>query len=92
MDTLTILKTALKEECGIDPSTVNETTNVLKDLGIDSLDLLNAAYWIEARFDVKLPILVWIGQEYGDVTPSKSPFVVQELCDFLTNATPSKGG
>ncbi len=83
MTTLNLIREALQAECGVDPSQVHETTNLLHDLELDSLDMLNAAFRIEKITGTRLPVDTWIRQEYGDGPPTVSFFAVSSLCSFI---------
>lgn len=39
----------------IDPSSLNENTNIRSELGLNSLELVNIAVAIEDEFDVEIP-------------------------------------
>lgn len=39
----------------IDPSKLNENTNIRSELGLNSLELINMALAIEDEFDVEIP-------------------------------------
>ena len=86
MDTLDLLRSALHEECGVEPQTVTGGTHLLNDIDIDSLDLLRASYRIERTCGVKLPVQQWIALEYGDTAVEKSPFLAQEVCRYIEHA------
>lgn len=93
--TLILVRTALSEECGVEPDLVQMNTHLLNDLDIDSLDLLNASCRIETDCGVKLPFRDWLAVEYGDEPCETSPFLVSEVCRFLREApaaAPSPNG
>lgn len=83
MTTLDLIREALHAECGVDPSRVHETSHLLNDLELDSLDLLNASFRIEKATGAKLPVDVWITEEYGDHPPAVSYFTVSSLCSYI---------
>ena len=83
MDVLAVMRTALFEECGAEPDSVQPHVHLLDDLGIDSLDLLNASFRIETDCGVALPFREWLTLEYGDVAVSPSPFLVGEICRYV---------
>src|SRR5262245_50477582 len=49
------VRAQIAEVLGTDPSRVDANMNLLRDLGIASLDLLDLTYRIESLFDVKIP-------------------------------------
>ena len=84
MSVLQMLKEALETECGVAPSMVSESTDLLTDLGIDSIDLLNASFALESLSGVKLPVREWL--EKADFAGSpNSPFVVHRICDYISS-------
>jgi len=46
---------ALCEQLKVDPSTVNENTSVLDDLGADSLDIVELLMTLEDKYGVIVP-------------------------------------
>ncbi|MFN7265813.1 MAG: phosphopantetheine-binding protein [Phenylobacterium sp.] len=89
---LEVLRRALHEECHINPEDVTPQGHILNDLGIDSLDLLNAAFRLEKDTGVKVPFRDWLALEYGDQAPERSPFLVSEICGFLAAASGGGAG
>jgi acyl carrier protein len=83
VDTLDLIQKALFEECAVPAESLRPDTHLLKDLGIDSLDLLNASFRIEKDCGVKLPFRAWLELEYGDTPAEPSPFLVAEICRWL---------
>jgi acyl carrier protein len=79
---LDLIKNALYEECGVDPEDVLPTVDLLKDLDIDSLDMLNAAFRIEKDCGVKLPLQAWLSTAEMNASET-GPFVVTELISYL---------
>jgi acyl carrier protein len=82
-DSIELLRQALLEECGIDPVRVQPDTDLLEDLNIDSLAILNVAFWIEGKTGLKLPVQEWISWQYDDNVSGHSQFTVANICGFL---------
>lgn len=83
MNSLELIREALAKECGVDPDRVSDETNLLEDLGLDSLDLLNASFVIESLTGTKLPIEAWIKDEYGEEVSAESWFVVASIRRYI---------
>ena len=45
----------LSEQLDIDPDEVNENTDIINDLGADSLDVYQIIMGIEEEFDIEIP-------------------------------------
>lgn len=52
--------TIINEVCDIDESDINEETNIVEDLGIDSIDFLDVSYEIDQKYKIKLPVEAWM--------------------------------
>lgn len=87
MKALDLVRKALQAECGVDPETVTEATDLLSDLHVDSLDLLNASFLIEKTCGVTLPVQQWIAEEYGENGTNTRHFVVREICAYIDQET-----
>ena len=86
MDALDVIRNALHSECGLDPATISQDSDLLKDLGVDSLDLLNASYRIEKECGITLPVETWLQEEYGEAGAATRRFRVAEICAFIDRA------
>ena len=51
---LDTLKKILEEQLEIDPSTINENTDIAEDLGADSLDMVELMMTVEEEFDITI--------------------------------------
>lgn len=49
------VREALREVLGIDTSNISDTANLVRDLGIESLDTLDVIFRLEMRYGVKIP-------------------------------------
>ena len=52
---LDTLKKILEEQLEIDPSTINENTDIAEDLGADSLDQVELVMALEEEFGADIP-------------------------------------
>lgn len=83
MNAIDIIRKALQTECGIAPETIELQTDLLRDLRVDSLDLLNASFAIEREWGVAIPVQRWLAEEYGEAASNVRYFVVGQICVFL---------
>ena len=59
LSTFEIVAGLISETSGITRSDIRSDSNVMNDLGIDSLDFLDIAFAIDKAFGIKLPIDRW---------------------------------
>ncbi len=50
----------ISEVCDIDRSLIRVDSNILDELGVDSLDFLDVAFEIDRKFEIKLPVEDWV--------------------------------
>ena len=55
MDILEVIKEILAKQLKIDVDTIDENTNIVADLGADSLDVVEMLMTIEEEYDVVVP-------------------------------------
>lgn len=48
------LKNILEAQLDIDPSEISESTNIMEDLGADSLDIVELMMTVEEEFDITI--------------------------------------
>jgi len=70
--TLEIVQEIVGEQLGIDPSKVLPTANFTKDLGADSLDVLELVMSVEETFEIEIEDIV-----AAEIT------IVQDVLDYL---------
>ena len=46
--------TMLADQLGVDPSTINESTDIINDLGADSLDVVTMLMCVEDEFGITI--------------------------------------
>lgn len=51
---LDTLKKLLEEQLDVDPATVSENTNIIDDLGADSLDMVELMMSVEEEFNITI--------------------------------------
>lgn len=55
MDMLGAVKEILSNQLGVDSDTIEQDTDIIKDLGADSLDIVEMLMVIEQEYDVVIP-------------------------------------
>jgi acyl carrier protein len=60
VSTFEIVSQMLSEVCDVDRDKISSSSNIIEDLGVDSLDFLDLTYEIDKKFGVKLPVEDWI--------------------------------
>ncbi len=51
---LDTLKKLLEEQLDVDPATISESTNIIDDLGADSLDMVELMMSVEEEFNITI--------------------------------------
>ena len=55
MDMLEVIKEILAKQLKVDADTIDESTNIVEDLGADSLDTVELVMTFEEKFGVEVP-------------------------------------
>ena len=55
MDMLEVIKEILAKQLKVDVDTIDESTNIVEELGADSLDVVEMLMTIEEEYDVVVP-------------------------------------
>lgn len=61
-DIYDFLVNTLVKACKVDPTHVLPGTNIVSDLGVDSLNLMNLAWLIQERYGIELPVVDWMSE------------------------------
>lgn len=56
---ISFVRSQFCDVCGIQPEMINESTNLVEDLSIDSIDFMDVIYEIDRQYDIRLPIEDW---------------------------------
>jgi acyl carrier protein len=68
------------QSCHIPRATITEDTDLMSDLGVDSLDLLDIVFAVDDAFGIRVPVEQWLHEVHMNTTPSGQHFVMRELC------------
>lgn len=73
----------LDDVCEVDPGTVKPESNLIDDLGVDSLAFLDLTYEIDRKFGIKLPVQAWMEKVNKGEATIADYFVMQKLVDHI---------
>ena len=66
--------------CEVPRERITPDSNLVNDLGIDSLDLLDITFAIDDAFGIAMPIGQWLHAVHLGRTPSDQYFVMRGFC------------
>jgi acyl carrier protein len=78
--TFDIVADIVVQSCYIPREAITNDTDLLSDLGIDSLDLLDVVSAIDEAFGIKVPVEQWLHAVHMDAAPARRHFVMRGLC------------
>lgn len=78
--TFEILAGIIAESCHVPLETITLDSDLLREIGIDSLDLLDAMFAIDEAFGVRVPIEQWLHAVHMKAPSAEHHFVMRELC------------
>jgi len=83
MNTYELVRRVISEECSVPIDKIFPETNILEDLGIDSLDVLDIVYRIDQDLRIKIPVDQWIDSVNQTRAEAAEYFVVSAFCEKL---------
>ena len=86
--TFDIVADIIAQTCHISRETIALDSNLLRDLGIDSLDLLDVGFALDDAFGIHVPLEQWLHAAQMKRAAERC-LIVRELCasiDTLTGA------
>ena len=84
------VKNAIVETLGIEASTIEADSSLMRDLGAESLDFLDINYRLEQAFGIKMArhsLLEHIEEVFKDIPAEKKPNKHRMVCDFIAGMT-----
>jgi acyl carrier protein len=78
--TFDIVTDIIVQSCQIPRETITPDTDLLTDLGIDSLDLLDVVAAVDDAFGVRVPVERWLHALHMHAGQAGQQFVMRELC------------
>jgi acyl carrier protein len=90
MSMLELVRRIVSEEGHIPAEVILPTTNIMADLGIDSLALVDMVYRLDQELEIEIPIQRWLADVGQRGMPVEDYFVVSALCEKLEALTREK--
>ncbi|UTH76436.1 acyl carrier protein [Chromobacterium sp. IIBBL 290-4] len=78
-----IVKT-LSEVCKVSAQDIEPSLNLFSDLGIDSVDFLDAVYSIDKQFGIRIPIGQWMSAVNEGESGAVDYFVMENFVDAVS--------
>jgi acyl carrier protein len=71
--------------CEIERAAVRLDSNIIEDLGVDSLDFLDVAFQIDKTYNISLPVEEWVELINEGKATSNDYFVMDNLVQRVEN-------
>lgn len=71
---------SISEICDIPLDKVTPESHVTEDLGVDSLDFLDAVFNVERTYDISIPLEEWTQQVNDGTVKGSRYFVLKNFC------------
>jgi acyl carrier protein len=78
--TFDIVAEMIAVTCGVPRERITPDSDLVNDLGIDSLDLLDLTFAIDDAFGIAMPIGQWLHAVHVGRIPSDQYFVMRRFC------------
>jgi acyl carrier protein len=82
----------IARSCDVERSEIAPQKHLIRDLGLDSIDLYDVAFAIEAKFGIELPLETW-GEDVGEGGLAESAdLVMRRFCERVEALVTEKAG
>jgi acyl carrier protein len=82
----------IARSCDVERSEIEPEKHLIRDLGLDSIDLYDVAFAIEAKFGIELPLETW-GEDVGEGGLAESAdLVMRQFCERVEALVTEKAG
>jgi acyl carrier protein len=78
--TFDVVADIIERSCYVPREAITLDSNLLADLGMDSLDVLDLVFAIEETFGVDLPVGEWLHAVQMQEAAAERYFVIREIC------------
>ena len=82
----------LAEQLELDADEITMDSNLVEDLGIDSLDFLDIVFAIDKAFGIKVPVEKWTQEVNAGEKPAEHYFVMKNLAARIDELVAAKQG
>lgn len=79
--TFDVVANAIATTCRVPRDAIVPESNMMSDLGIDSLDLLDLGFALEDKLGVRVPLDTWLRAVHMRTEAAEEYFIVQNLCE-----------
>jgi len=92
MSTYETIADIIADACDIQRDTIKPESNIIVDLGVDSLDFLDVNFAIDKAFGIKLPVDEWTQDISDGRAKPEDYFVVGNLVREIDKLVAAKQG
>ena len=90
MSTFETVADILAETCSLDRDSIKPESNIIQDLGVDSLGFLDVNFAIDKKFGIKLPVDEWTQLINDGKAKTEDFFIVGNLANAIDKLIASK--
>lgn len=90
MSTFETIADIIAETCNLERDTIKPESNVIDDLGIDSLDFFDVTFAIDKKFGIKLPVERWTQEISEGKAKTEDYFVLGNLVRAIDELVEAK--
>ncbi len=90
MSTFDVIADIMAEACSLDRDTIKPESNIIDDLGVDSLDFLDVNFEINQKFGITLPVERWTQEISEGKAKKEDYFVVGNLAKAIDELVAAK--
>ena len=90
MSTFDTIANIIAESCSIEREKIKPESNIIEDLGVDSLDFLDVNFAIDKEFNITLPVERWTQEISDGKAKTEDYFVVGNLARAIDKLVEAK--
>jgi acyl carrier protein len=90
MSTFDAIAEIIAETCNLERDAIKPESNAIDDLGIDSLDFLDATFAIDKKFGINLPVERWTQEISEGKAKTEDYFVLGNLAHAIDKLIEAK--
>ncbi len=90
MSTFDEVADIIAESCSLDREKITPESNIIDDLGVDSLDFLDVNFGIDKKFNITLPVEKWTQDISEGKAKTEDYFVVGNLAKAIDELVAAK--
>ena len=73
----------IAQTCNVPRDAITPDSHLLRDLGIDSLDLFDVGFALDEAFGISVPLERWLHTARMKATALEQHFIMRELCAVI---------